>query len=35
MELAVALILLVVGFIMERSRPADVRVRIETHRNRR
>lgn len=35
MELAVALILLVVGVILERSRPADVRVRIETDRDRR
>ena len=29
MEIAVALILLVVGVIMERSRPADARVRVE------
>ena len=35
MELAVALIVLAVGVILERSRPADVRVRIPTDRDRR
>lgn len=35
MELAVALILLAVGVTLERSRPADAPVRIETDRDRR
>lgn len=35
MEFAVALILLVVGVILERTRPADVRVPIEPDRDRR
>jgi hypothetical protein len=33
MELAAALIVLVMGVIMERSRPADVRVRIDRDRD--
>jgi hypothetical protein len=32
MEFAVALILLVVGVVLERSRPADVRIRIDRDR---
>jgi hypothetical protein len=34
MELAVALIVLAVGLILERSRPTDVRARIIRHRRR-
>jgi hypothetical protein len=32
MELAIALTVLVVGVMLERSRPADARVRIRDHR---
>ena len=32
MELAIALIVLVVGVVVERTRPSDVRVRIDRER---